>query len=56
MNLLRKVLLLCGGPAQDNAFDELKRLLTSTPLLALPDFTKQFEIECDVSGIGIGGV
>ncbi|KAK1683976.1 hypothetical protein QYE76_044824 [Lolium multiflorum] len=42
--------------AQDHAFDELKRLLTSAPLLALPDFNKQFEIECDVSGIGIGGV
>ncbi|KAK1685907.1 hypothetical protein QYE76_046755 [Lolium multiflorum] len=42
--------------AQDHAFDELKRLLTSAPLLALPDFNKQFEIECDASGIGIGGV
>jgi hypothetical protein len=30
------------GTAQDHAFDELKCLLTSTPLLALPDFSKQF--------------
>ncbi|KAK1694267.1 hypothetical protein QYE76_010964 [Lolium multiflorum] len=44
------------GVAQDHAFDELKRLLTSAPLLALSDFNKQFEIECDASGIGIGGV
>ncbi|KAK1649868.1 hypothetical protein QYE76_067673, partial [Lolium multiflorum] len=44
------------GAAQDHAFDELKRLLTSAPILALPDFNKQFEIECDASGIGIGGV
>ncbi|KAK1663734.1 hypothetical protein QYE76_051893 [Lolium multiflorum] len=44
------------GAAQDHAFDELKRLLTSAPLLALPDFNKQFEIKCDASGIGIGGV
>jgi hypothetical protein len=40
--------------AQDHAFDELKCLLTSAPLLARPDFNKQIEIEYDASGIGIG--
>src|SRR4051812_47556418 len=43
------------GKAQQKAFDELKKRLTEAPLLALPDFTKTFEIECDASGIGIGG-
>jgi hypothetical protein len=44
------------GNAHDFAFNELKRLLTEAPLLALPDFSKTFEIECDASGLGIGGV
>src|SRR5215203_3060375 len=54
--LTKKNVPFVWGAAQDHAFDELKRLLTSAPLLALPDFNKQFEIECDASGIGIGGV
>ncbi|KAK1684628.1 hypothetical protein QYE76_045476 [Lolium multiflorum] len=54
--LTKKGVVFEWGATQDHAFDELKRLLTSAPLLALPDFNKQFEIECDASGIGIGGV
>ncbi|KAK1692672.1 hypothetical protein QYE76_009369, partial [Lolium multiflorum] len=55
-DLTKKGVVFEWGAAQDHAFDELKRLLTSAPLLALPDFNKKFEIECDASGIGIGGV
>ena len=44
------------GDAQDKSFQELKMRLTSAPLLSLPDFGKTFEIECDASGVGIGGV
>ena len=55
-DLTKKGVPFVWGTAQDIAFDTLKRLLTSAPLLALPDFSKQFEVECDASGIGIGGV
>lgn len=44
------------GDEQDQAFEELKRKLSEAPLLQLPEFGKSFEIKCDASGIGIGGV
>jgi hypothetical protein len=44
------------GAAQDQAFHTLINKLTHAPLLQLPDFGKTFELECDASGIGIGGV
>jgi hypothetical protein len=42
--------------AQEHSFNTLIDRLTHAPLLQLPDFGKTFELECDASGIGIGGV
>ena len=55
-DLTKKGVEFAWGAAQDAAFDEIKRRLISAPLLVLPDFHKQFDIECDASGIGIVGV
>ena len=44
------------GEAQEKAFQMIMPKLTNAPLLSLPKFNKTFEIECDVSDIGIGTV
>ncbi|GFW76570.1 retrovirus-related Pol polyprotein from transposon 17.6 [Trichonephila clavipes] len=41
--------------AQDS-FDKIKRALTEAPVLHLPNFTDQFNLFTDASGVGIGAV
>jgi hypothetical protein len=54
--LTKKGVPFSWGTTQENAFTMLKDKLTHAPLLQLSDFNKTFEVECDASGIGLGGV
>ena len=38
------------------AFDKLKELCTSTPILAYADYKKPFELQIDTSNLGLGAV
>jgi len=42
--------------AAAKTFQEIKERMTEASFMKLSDFTKAFEITCDASGIGIGGV
>jgi len=43
-------------PQADEAFQELKRLFTSAPVLIIPDPQRQFVVEVDASNDGVGAV
>jgi len=44
------------GEKQEDAFVAFKHKLTNAHILAIPNFAKSFEIECDASNVGIGAV
>ena len=41
---------------QQRAFDELKQVFTTKPVLAAPDLDKEFRVEADASNYATGGV
>ena len=54
--LMRKDVKWQWGVEQQKAFDELKRVFTTKPVLAALDLDKEFRVEADTSNYATGGV
>jgi hypothetical protein len=54
--LLEKDAKFKWSPYCEEAFLTLKKLLTTTPILAQPTIEKPFNVYCDASGTGIRDV
>ena len=54
--LLKKDISFEWGERQQKAFDDIMTRLTQALILALPNFEKMFELECDASRVEIGAV
>ena len=54
--LLQKGVEFKWTEAHQRSFDELKRKLTTAPVLTLPNIHRNFTVYCDASGQGIGCV
>jgi hypothetical protein len=56
IQLLEKEAKFKWSPQCKDTFLTLKKLLITAPVLAQPDIEKPFNVYCDASGTGIGGV
>ena len=56
IQLLQKKQMFNWKEDQQAVFDKVKRLLTTAPVLAMPDFQKPFLIHVDASDLGLGAV
>jgi hypothetical protein len=54
--LLKKGTKYVWSKECDEAFQTLKKVLTTSPVLAQPNIAKPFDIYCDASGTGLGCV
>lgn len=55
-SLLKSDVLFTWESEQEKSFQELKRLCSTSPILAFFDVSKPVEIECDASQDGLGAV
>ena len=55
-NLIRKEKTWKWGVEQQEAFEQLKMVFTSRPLLVAPDLDKELRVEADASNFATGGV
>jgi hypothetical protein len=54
--LLKKGTKYVWSKGCDEDFQTLKKLLTTSPVLAQPDISKPFDVYCDASSTGLGCV
>ena len=54
--LTKKNIVFVWSGDCERAFQRLKELLTTTPILKYPDFSRPFILETDASGCGLGAV
>ena len=52
--LLQKDVKFVWSPACEEAFQALKKFLTSAPVLTQPDIDRPFDVYCDASRTGLG--
>jgi hypothetical protein len=55
-DLMKKEEKFVWNAKRDEAFQTLKNLMTTSPVLAQPNITKFFDVYCDASGIELGCV
>jgi hypothetical protein len=55
-DLLKNGEMYVWNAGRDEAFQTLKKLLTTSPMLAQPDITWSFDVYCNASGTKVGCV